>query len=256
VANSDALLSKDNIPKIETGLTFLNDLSMEDTIDQVKQLSQGSTFSYVVTPNIDHMARLCDDSLGDDLMEVYRNADMSLCDSRILHKFLLFCGKKIKEVIPGSELTLQLFNRVLNERDTILIFGSEPEDINFLRQLYPLLNIHHINPSMGFINNPEEVSILVDKVTDIGADYIFIAVGSPRQEVFANKLKLSGGLNGVGLCIGASINFLVGKEKRAPAWVQKMHVEWFYRMLGDPKRLVNRYVSNAISLLKIYPKLK
>lgn len=108
---------------------------------------------------------------------------------------------------------------------------------------------------MGFINKPEEVEALVKEVEGLAAHYVFLAVGSPRQEILAAKIRQSSAI-GVGLCIGASINFLVGKEVRAPIWMQKLHIEWLYRMLQDPKRLVRRYVMNAVWLPKIYWRLK
>jgi len=250
--------SKDGPSVINTCLTFFNDLSLKEVVKRVEVLSQSESFAYVVTPNIDHLSRLCDtpEEGQENLQDIYRDADLSLCDSRILEKLLALRGKKPKAIIPGSDLTQYLFDRVLTSDDRLLVIGNGVSEIELLRKKYSHLNIDHINPSMGFIKKPDEVLQVVNKIISMKAHYIFLAVGSPRQEVLASKIKQSVGACGVGLCIGASINFLVGKETRAPKWVQTLNMEWLYRMLQDPKRLVKRYAMNAVYIPKIYSRLK
>jgi exopolysaccharide biosynthesis WecB/TagA/CpsF family protein len=72
--------------------------------------------------------------------------------------------------------------------------------------------------------------------------FCFLAVGAPQQELLAQLLKSRGKARGMALCIGASIDFLTGKERRAPLWMQKIGFEWLFRLLNDPKRLGGRYL--------------
>ena len=104
---------------------------------------------------------------------------------------------------------------------------------------------------MGFINNEQEVQKTIDFCKEIDADIYFLAVGSPRQEILSERMKESG-LSGVALCVGASILFLTGDEKRAPEWIQKVHLEWFYRMMQKPQVLAKRYYQNFLWLTDIY----
>ncbi|ODS23428.1 hypothetical protein AB835_09105 [Candidatus Endobugula sertula] len=147
-------------------------------------------------------------------------------------------------------MTQYLFDHTLTNESKITVVGCTEEGIAKLQKKYSHLTIQHLNPSMGFINQADEVNNLIEQLKQYNAEYIFLAVGSPQQEVFAAQLKQSG-LTGVALCIGASINFLVGVEYRAPKWMQVLHLEWFYRMTQDPKRLVKRYTMNAVYLPKI-----
>lgn len=234
--------------KINSANIFFNNLSFFDAIDKVKDLSRSPNFSYVITPNIDHMSRVTVKPLDEELLSIYQNAALSLCDSRILDKLLRLKRKRIKEVVPGSTLTQYLFSDVMNQGDTILVVGVEDSDIEKLRQLYPSLTIQHINPSMGFINKPDEVESLKLRIQEINANYVFLCVGSPRQELLAAKLSKIGALRGVGLCVGASILFLVGAEKRSPQIIQKLHLEWVYRIAQNPRRLAIRYFKNFLSL--------
>ena len=106
---------------------------------------------------------------------------------------------------------------------------------------------------MGFINKPDEVDKLIQTIKELKPDLIFLAVGSPRQEEFALKLKATLE-HGIALCIGASILFLTGDEKRAPQIMQQLSLEWLHRMFSDT-RLFKRYIANALNLVKIYRKL-
>jgi exopolysaccharide biosynthesis WecB/TagA/CpsF family protein len=105
---------------------------------------------------------------------------------------------------------------------------------------------------MGFINDESEVKKTLMAIENSQANYVFLAVGSPRQEILAKKIKDQNLVNGVVLCIGASILFIVGEEKRAPMLIQAMHLEWLYRAMQDPKRLLSRYIDNIIRLPKLY----
>ena len=236
---------------IETGVTKLNNMTMNEAIDEIDRLTAGPGLDLVVTPNVDHLARLLTLGKNSALSQIYLGASLSLCDSRILDKLLKLKNKHLKEVIPGSDLTKQLFNStVLNDR-TVLVVGGDSGVISTLRSLYPHLNIQHINPSMGFIDRPADVEALLQEVVELKPDFIFLAVGSPRQEYVGSLLQHR--LNkGVALCVGASLLFITGQEQRAPKWLQTMHLEWLYRMLQNPKVLVKRYFGNFLSLFRIY----
>ncbi|MBX2808509.1 MAG: WecB/TagA/CpsF family glycosyltransferase [Cellvibrionaceae bacterium] len=240
---------------VETSLVNFNNITLPEAAAQIRAAAARADFSYVVTPNIDHLARLAEAQADSDIRRIYRSADLSLCDSRIVEKIMRLRGKSIKEVIPGSTLTAHLFASVLNQQDKVLIFGVEDHYMRVLRQDYPALDLHHINPTMGFIDKSEEVEALLAQIEQLQPNFIFFSVGSPRQEVFADKIRAHGGIAGVGLCVGASILFLVGAEKRAPAVLQTLHLEWAYRMLQNPRRLFSRYAKNFLALPAIVSRL-
>jgi exopolysaccharide biosynthesis WecB/TagA/CpsF family protein len=108
---------------------------------------------------------------------------------------------------------------------------------------YGLTNLRHHNPPMGFIKDPaavEECSKFIESASPFR--FCFLAVGSPQQEAIAYALRTHGIARGLALCIGASLNFLTGVEKRAPTWMQCMALEWLYRLLRNPRRLAVRYL--------------
>jgi UDP-N-acetyl-D-mannosaminuronic acid transferase (WecB/TagA/CpsF family) len=72
--------------------------------------------------------------------------------------------------------------------------------------------------------------------------FCFLAIGSPQQEIIAQKLKERDVARGLALCVGTAINYITGVEKRAPYWMQQVGFEWLFRLLKNPRRLAKRYL--------------
>lgn len=238
---------------INKALVDFDDMRIDEAASVITKMSTSDGFDVVITPNIDHLSRLIGNR-DPDLHNIYKEASLTLCDSKIVEKLMRFKGKQIKNVIPGSTLTEYLFKQGYLNSGKVCVVGAEEEDIQKLRLLYPRVDIMHINPSMGFIKRAEEVDAIINEICDEQPEFILLAVGSPRQEILADKIKKKY-RKGVGLCIGASILFLVGKEKRAPEIFQLMHLEWLYRAFQRPRTLMVRYARNFLALVSIYSEL-
>lgn len=203
----------------------------------------------VVTPNVDHIVRFHSDPVFRD---IYNQANVFVNDSRVL-KLLSSLGlEKIKTLVPGSDLTAWLFGNI-KEDVKVTVIGSSVETIEIVKTKYDVKNLYHYNPPMGFIDNDYEVDKCLRFCEEHVSDLYFFALGSPRQEVLAAKLQHRGS-QGAFLCIGASILFLSGEERRAPVFIQKMHFEWLYRLIQDPKRLYKRYLVDGIKIFPLYIK--
>jgi exopolysaccharide biosynthesis WecB/TagA/CpsF family protein len=196
-------------------------------------------FKYVVTPNVHHMVKLLEDAAT--MQPLYERAWRVFCDSRVLSRLAWLSGLRLP-VITGSDLTAHLITHAWEQRLTIALIGPTAAACAALQSRYPGLNIVFHTPSMGFITSQHEVQKCVDFVVKTQAALIFLAVGMPQQEILAGHIADQPQARGVGLCIGASIDFLTGKQRRAPVWVQKAGLEWLYRLLSDPRRLASRYL--------------
>ncbi|MFT6976697.1 MAG: N-acetylglucosaminyldiphosphoundecaprenol N-acetyl-beta-D-mannosaminyltransferase [Shewanella psychromarinicola] len=202
----------------------------------------------VVTPNVDHVVRLNSNS---DFKKVYEQADITVNDSRVLNLLSKVARVDIGNVIPGSDLTKRIVESISSKEYPITVIGCSDATIRFVTDKYRLASVNHYNPSMGFIDNDDEVDICVNFVLDNPAKLIFICVGSPRQEILSTKLKESGA-TGVALCVGASFLFLSGEEKRAPVFLQNLSLEWLYRLSQSPKRLFKRYIIDGVKIFPIF----
>ncbi|MBA1276000.1 WecB/TagA/CpsF family glycosyltransferase [Stutzerimonas azotifigens] len=205
-------------------------------------------YSYVVTPNVDHLVLL---QRSGELRKAYAGARLRICDSRILEWLMRRLGIAIKQTIPGSDLTLDLLRWADKQRLRLVLIGATDEECERLRILYPSICLFHHNPPMGFIDRPEDVERCLKFVRETPSELVFYAVGAPRQEILASLVRRDE-RTGMGFCIGASISFATGTLKRAPLWIQRMRLEWLHRMLSDPRRLVKRYLDDALFLPSAY----
>ena len=208
------------------------------------------TVRICVTPNIDHFMRL---TIDNSFASAYSSADYIFCDSRVAAKlYFLRHGMHIN-VMPGSDLTKYIFDSKDFSHKSFCIIGSTDVCLQNFKSLYSHIKISSYSPPYGFIKSNDEILKILNFIDEnSNLDYIFLALGSPQQEILASKIKKIFGRhrNFTIFCIGASIDFLSGEQTRAPLFLQKMGMEWFFRLLTNPIRLAPRYFSNFIWLLK------
>jgi exopolysaccharide biosynthesis WecB/TagA/CpsF family protein len=199
-----------------------------------------SRFGYVVTPNVDHLVRLHED---DRFRSAYADASYVLLDSRFAAHLLRLARGIRLPVCTGSDLTAAVFHRVLQADDRVVVIGSAAEQASTLRERFGLRDLRHHNPPMGFIRDEAAVEACLQFIEAASPfRFCLIAVGTPQGELLAQRLRERGGARGLTLCIGASIDFLTGAQRRAPAWMQRVGLEWLYRLARNPRRLARRYL--------------
>jgi N-acetylglucosaminyldiphosphoundecaprenol N-acetyl-beta-D-mannosaminyltransferase len=219
--------------------------SFEEAVSSILAGTRES-FKYVVTPNVHHMVKMFDDASA--IQPLYERAWRVFCDSRVLSRLARFSGRRLP-VITGSDLTARLIARAAELHLTIAIVGPRQEDCAVLTEYYPGLNIVVHSPPMGFIKSEDEIQKCIEFVVERQTPLTFLAVGMPQQEMLAYRIADHPQARGIGLCIGASIDFLTGKQRRAPFWMQKAGLEWLHRLLSDPRRLASRYLIECPRLL-------
>ncbi|MHA3795194.1 WecB/TagA/CpsF family glycosyltransferase [Sphingomonas sp. YL-JM2C] len=229
------------------GLRF-DQFDEDAVVARLRARTADAPFAYLVTPNVDHVVRLS--RLPDDAEEwrAYRRAGWLLCDSRILALLASFRGVRLP-VVPGSDLTARLFRDLAAPGDRIALIGGREGDLALLARLRPdIAFVQHV-PPMGLRDDPAARAAAARFAIDSGARFILIAIGSPQQELIAAEMLDQPDAQGTALCIGASIDFLVGREKRAPRWMRRLALEWLHRLLSDPARLWRRYLVEGPRIL-------
>jgi N-acetylglucosaminyldiphosphoundecaprenol N-acetyl-beta-D-mannosaminyltransferase len=223
------------------GLNFA-DLTAAEAAEAIAARPAGAPFRYVVTPNADHLVRLADDP---DLTRIYRDAWLCLLDSRVVAGLARWFGLPAPRVATGSDLTELLLRRHIHPAERIAIIGLRPEWLPNLVERRGLASPFHYDPPMGFDRDPAAFAVAVAFVVAHPARLVFLAVGSPRQERLAAAVAATGQATGTGLCIGASLAYLAGAERRAPAWMRRCSLEWAWRLATDPRRLAQRYLVSS-----------
>lgn len=202
-------------------------------------------FASLVTPNADHLVRI---ERSPTIAQAYREADFCLNDSRISAMLARLQGLRLTTV-PGADLVAALFHAPRFDPEwPLLLVGGSAEIASALTERFGLKHLTHYDAPMGLLAEPAKMAAAVQFVEDHPARFIFLAVGSPQQELIAQGVARRGRATGVGLCIGAAMEFLVHPERRAPRWMSRVGLEWLFRLCREPRRLWRRYLIDSPKL--------
>jgi exopolysaccharide biosynthesis WecB/TagA/CpsF family protein len=206
-------------------------------------------YGYVVTANTDQLIRYYDDP---NFRKLYAAAAYVVLDSRFLANWLALTRNLRLKVCPGSDLTARVLERTVQPRDRIVVIGGTVAQADLLRARFSLECLHHHNPPMGFVHDPaalEQCLLGIEAASPFR--FCFLGVGSPQQEVVAQRLLERGAARGLALCVGGSVNYLTGGERRAPEWLQRIGFEWLYRLIQDPGRMAKRYLKRGPRIFRL-----
>lgn len=231
--------------------TVFDPLTPMQTLQRAKWMTDSHSFRYIVTPNVDHILRIATDPQR--FKPLYDASWLSVCDSRILEAMAKLSGLPLSAV-PGSDLTQQLFDNVITAKDTLTVIGADKSIVNQIKAMYGLVHVNHYMPPMGLRNKPDEIAACAKYVFENPARYVLICVGSPQQEMVAKACLDRGDCVGFGLCVGASLDFIGGRVKRAPKWMQAARLEWLHRLASEPKRLWKRYLLEGPKIFWLWAK--
>lgn len=230
-----------SLPTVRLLGLSLADVSLHQALAWLMARPAEAPFGYVVTPNADHLVRLAHNP---DLFSIYDRALLRLLDSRVVARLAGLMGLPAPHVLTGADLTMALIREI---REPVTIIGLD-------RGLVPRLGLHdvaHYNPPMGFDTDPVAFRRTVNFVLAHPARFTFLAVGSPRQERLAATIAATGSARGIGLCIGASLEFQTGARQRAPLWMQRASMEWLHRLTREPRRLTGRYLRDSPAIISL-----
>jgi exopolysaccharide biosynthesis WecB/TagA/CpsF family protein len=234
------------------GVEFAN-LSLGEVVVELDRLSKSDSFAYVVTPNVDHLVMLHegqDAVVRERFNKAYKAAALRICDSRILQLLAKFRGISL-ELVTGSDLTAFLFEGGHLSGKKVAIIGGDEAMLPELRERFPRIELVQHIPPMGVLKNQLAADKIEAFIAANPCQYVLLAIGAPQSEIVAAQCLKVGGPKGVGLCVGASIEFVLGRKARAPVWMQKARLEWAFRLLQEPSRLSKRYFIDGPRILQI-----
>lgn len=234
------------------GVNF-NNISAEELKDAIEERLSGDSHNYfIVTPNVDFVVR-ANSNVG--FRDIVNKADLSLCDSAIIKMASLFLGKKIQEKVTGSDLLRIICSNPKRENNCFILGGKQDVakiSAERLKKNYPntkIAGFHH-----GYFEEERDRKI-IDLINTSNADILIIGMGSPKQELWVDEnrkfLKVK-----IIMCVGGIVDLLAGKVKRAPVWMQRNSLEWFWRLIQEPKRLWKRYLIDDMKFFSLVLKEK
>lgn len=237
--------------------TFVSNVTMEETICNIEEMINNNEKSYIVPINVDVVIKIEKD---EELKKIVDSANMVLIDGTPLVWISKLKKRPVKEKISGSDLVPKLFEVAANKGYSIFILGGKEgiaeQAKEKMKEKYKDINIvGTYAPNFGFEKDDNELNKINEMINKTNPDLLIVCLGCPKQEkwIFNNIQKYNAR---VSICAGATVDFLAGNVKRAPKWVSKCGLEWFYRFLQEPKRLFKRYFVDDIKIIKLIGKYK
>jgi N-acetylglucosaminyldiphosphoundecaprenol N-acetyl-beta-D-mannosaminyltransferase len=235
------------IPRVTVGRADVHCIDEGTAIALIVDAANGSLAPWlVITPNIQHVALLESDH---ELQACFRRADLVLADGwPVVQAVRLLSGRRLQR-ITGADLFPALCREAASLKLRIGIVGglagAAEDAVSVLRRRHPGLHVARtLEPPVGFENDPEQLADVLEKIRAADLDILFLALGTPKQEIFAGQRLDEMGAK-VTVCVGAAIDFVAGRQRRAPVLLRRTGLEWAYRAVHEPRRLIPRYARSA-----------
>jgi len=232
-----------SVPVIELfGIPVAN-LSMDETVDLIHDRIARREPLHQVVINAGKVVAMQDDEL---LRQSVLDADLINADGISIVWASRLLGRPLKERVAGIDLMQRLVESAPAKGHRIFLFGAREEVVSRVKQIWQA----QYGPVIAGYRNgyftPEEEEAIARQIAASGADMLFVAISSPKKEIFLKKYKHILRDIPYVMGVGGSFDVVAGKTKRAPRWMQQAGLEWLYRFVQEPRRMWRRYlIGNA-----------
>ena len=226
--------------KIEILNTSIHNLSMSETLHEIeKVLGTDEQLHHTVVNAGKVVAMQSDTQLRDSVNE----SDLINADGQAIVWASKILNKPLKERVTGIDLMENLVRLAHEKSYKIFFFGAKEEVLNQVVSMYSQKYSNAIiaGSRNGYFK-PEEEAQIAEEITNSGANILFVAISSPVKENFLFKHKNTLSSVNFIMGVGGSFDVVSGLVKRAPIWMQNSGLEWFYRLIQEPKRMWKRYL--------------
>ena len=221
----------------------MHSITMADTVSAIKSRLFEKKFTQHVVVNV---AKLVNMQKDPQLKASVESCDIINIDGIGVVLGARLLGEKVPERVAGVDLFEELLEMAEREQFSIFLLGATDnvvaETARRVQDKYPrlpLAGFHH-----GYFFNKEcgeGEEAVVERIKASGARMLFVAITSPKKENFINKWQNQLGVDFV-MGVGGTFDVVAGKVSRAPLWMQKYGLEWFYRVIQEPRRMWKRYL--------------
>lgn len=234
--------------------TTIDNLTIDETLYQIDKVIQDKKQLHHVVVNA---GKIVDLQTNLELRKSVNECDLINADGQAVVWASKILGKPLKERVAGIDLMVSLVGLAAEKNYKIFFLGAKEDVVKkvvdtYSKQYSPKIIAGYRN---GYFDKNEEQSI-AKQISNSGANILFVAISSPTKEIFLHQNKAL--LNGVNFImgVGGSFDVVSGKVKRAPLWMQKTGLEWFYRFLQEPSRMWKRYLVGNTKFVSLVLKEK
>lgn len=228
--------------------TNINVTTMKETIQYITEHLDELKGDYICVSNVHTTVMAYRD---ESYRKIQNGGAMALPDGQPLSIVSRMRGYRDARRVPGPDLMPAILKLSEEKGYTHYFYGSSEHTLAELRKAlvkaYPNLQIVGMYAPPFRPLTEEEDREDVERINAANPDFIWVALGAPKQEIwmYAHKNKV----NGLMLGVGAAFDFMAGTVKRAPMWMQKLCLEWVFRIMQDPKRMLPRYLNTNFAFL-------
>lgn len=228
------------------GIT-IDPLTMKETVDAVEQYVLMKHPLHLMGVNADKINQCYED---EKIKKIVNESGIINADGASVVLASKFLGAPVPERVAGIDLMQNLLELSNKKGYSVYFFGAKEEILQDMlkvfKQRYPNLNV------VGYRNgyfSPEDEKKIQEDIKERKPDFVFVGITSPKKEYIIQSF-MDNGINTVFMGVGGSFDVLSGHIKRAPLWMQKLNLEWLFRVVNEPKRLFKRYFVGNVTFIK------
>lgn len=245
-------VDKSSIPTVDILGVDIAAINMEWLLEFTKDHLNQLKGDYICVSNVHTTVMSFED---DNYRKIQNEGIMAIPDGGPLSSVGRKRGAKKMRRTTGPSYMEEILNISEVNGYKHYFFGSTQDTLdklkNTLEKKYPNLQIAGMYSPPFRSMTEEEDREIIERINMSTPDYIWVGLGAPKQEKWMSEHQ--GKVDGLMIGVGAAFDYFAGNIKRAPQWMQKMNLEWFYRLLQDPKRLFKRYfITNSKFIWNVY----
>jgi N-acetylglucosaminyldiphosphoundecaprenol N-acetyl-beta-D-mannosaminyltransferase len=227
--------------RVRFGNLWVDALSFPEALAEIERLVDGGLGASVFTPNVDHVVTAEDDEA---FREAYAAASLSLADGQPLIWASRLLGAPLPAKISGSDLVLPLMELAARRRWRVYLLGGGPgvaaAAATRLEREVGVQIVGVDSPAIQVDRDPQDDGV-TERLRDARPHLVLVALGSPKQELWIHRVR-ERIRPAVAIAVGAALDFLAGRIRRAPSWMSRCGLEWLFRLSQEPRRLARRYL--------------
>jgi N-acetylglucosaminyldiphosphoundecaprenol N-acetyl-beta-D-mannosaminyltransferase len=238
--------------KVIIGNVLIDNLTMNESLDVIEQFIIERKPRYLNSANVDIIVRYNKDR---QFAKFYDRGSLCLADGVPILWASRFLGTALKEKVSGSDLVPKLCELSSQKGYRIFFLGGRPGAGEKAKKLLErkhksLKIIGNYAPPFGFEKNTEELGKIFKTIQAAQPDILLVGLGAPTRErwIQANYQQLN---VPVTMGVGAAFELISGVVTRAPYWMQRLGVEWLWRLMMEPRRLWRRYLIDSMAFFPI-----
>jgi N-acetylglucosaminyldiphosphoundecaprenol N-acetyl-beta-D-mannosaminyltransferase len=227
----------------------VDNLDMEESLAVVEGFIRSGRPHQHVVVNVDKIVKASRDP---GLRRIINDCDLINADGMPVVWASRLLGKPLKERVTGVDLFEALMARAAQKGWRVFLLGAREEVVSGVARLYPARypGLTIAGYRNGYWSQAEEEEV-VAQISAARPDILFVAISSPTKEAFLARYQAAMKVP-FAMGVGGTFDVAVGHVKRAPVWMQKAGLEWFYRFLQEPRRMFRRYFIEDMAFVALF----